>query len=197
MKALFVLSELIIYLTVIRNHLNDTENGLVSYGALIICALFAVYAFVRKRNRKNGMLLLAAILTLLADYYLVYVNDNYVLGVFLFCLVQITYALQLDNRKTFIYRTLILTAALIILFISGNLTLLYGLSVCSFVNLLINCFDALSLGQRIEALGLVLFLLCDLNVGLSNVNIKPELTGLLVWIFYVPSQVLLRLAADF
>ena len=197
MKTLFVLSEFIMYLMLIRNWLNDTESAVLSYGTLVICALFAVYAFVRKKDRKNSLLLVASLLTLAADYFLVYVNDHHVIGVLLFCLVQMTYALQLNNGKTVILRVLLLAVIWSVLYISGNLSLLSVLAIFSFVNLLINCIDAVSGKKWIEAVGLVLFLLCDLNVGLSYLNVNPELTGLLLWVFYVPSQVLLRLAADF
>jgi hypothetical protein len=54
--------------------------------------------------------------------------------------------------------------------------------------------------------GMVLFLLCDINVGLFNLSdfltvtstyeIIYELSAVLMWTFYAPSQVLLALSGD-
>ncbi|HCQ88645.1 MAG TPA: hypothetical protein DIU45_01360 [Clostridium sp.] len=55
------------------------------------------------------------------------------------------------------------------------------------------------------AYGMILFILCDINVALYNVtevtgiswtfiDIVHNITGLLIWLFYVPSQLLLSLS---
>ena len=49
----------------------------------------------------------------------------------------------------------------------------------------------------IFSLGLLLFIGCDINVGLNNVHlfegIDYSLVNFLMWVFYLPSQVLLSL----
>ena len=48
-------------------------------------------------------------------------------------------------------------------------------------------------------LGLLLFIACDINVGLNNVHliegIDYTLVNFLMWVFYLPSQVLLSLTS--
>jgi hypothetical protein len=61
--------------------------------------------------------------------------------------------------------------------------------------------------DSIFAAGLVLFLLCDINVGLFNlsgfvsvtgrvVEILYSLSSILMWTFYAPSQVLIAISSD-
>lgn len=69
------------------------------------------------------------------------------------------------------------------------------------------------LGERVDAglvlytIGMVLFLLCDINVGLFNLSVfisLPEssyqtiynLSSILMWTFYAPSQVLIALSTN-
>ena len=44
------------------------------------------------------------------------------------------------------------------------------------------------------AYGMILFLLCDVNVALYNTLLSTEMTYVLMWFFYLPSQVLLALS---
>jgi len=84
-----------------------------------------------------------------------------------------------------------------------------------FTGLLLNTIRALAAaadkkadsGMRLFAAGLLLFLLCDINVGLFNlssfVELEPELysilyniSSILMWVFYAPSQILITLSIE-
>lgn len=42
--------------------------------------------------------------------------------------------------------------------------------------------------------GMILFALCDINVALTRIKSLNEISFSLIWIFYLPSQVLLSLS---
>ncbi|MDR1000783.1 MAG: lysoplasmalogenase family protein [Clostridiales bacterium] len=44
-------------------------------------------------------------------------------------------------------------------------------------------------------LGMTLFLLCDINVGLYNLSSGNNIFRIMIWVFYLPSQALLALSA--
>ena len=48
------------------------------------------------------------------------------------------------------------------------------------------------------SIGLLLFWLCDLNVGIYNIPINSlyKLSAYLMWIFYFPSQVIITLKGE-
>lgn len=88
-------------------------------------------------------------------------------------------------------------------------------SIFYFISILTNTIHAIyyayhnpkDSAARFFALGLVLFVLCDINVGLFNLSsflpLSQELYGgiyaassLLMWIFYAPSQVLIALSVS-
>ncbi len=64
----------------------------LKYAAILLCLLLSL----DNRSRKDGRLVsLALALTALADLFLLVLNQNYALGVALFCPVQLIYALRL------------------------------------------------------------------------------------------------------
>jgi hypothetical protein len=50
-------------------------------------------------------------------------------------------------------------------------------------------------GKIMIPLGMTLFLLCDINVGLYNLSNGNNIFRILIWVFYLPSQALLALSA--
>jgi len=68
------------------------------------------------------------------------------------------------------------------------------------------CFHGKSRDIRLFAWGMVLFLLCDINVGIFNlsgfINVGPVyevlygISSISMWLFYAPSQVLIVLSGD-
>lgn len=65
-----------------------------------------------------------------------------------------------------------------------------------FSNLIINTCEAFALKKRTFAWGLLLFVCCDLCVGAWNLNLWGGFARIGMWLFYLPSQVLIVLSQD-
>ena len=181
--------------------------------ACLCCFLFAQtsYSFLFTQ--------LALIFTLVADYYLVYLQDVQQLPAMLsFSVVQIAYFLRLyfeDENKTRRKVHLVLRAALSVAAIVVTLAVLGKacdavavVSMFYYANLILNAiFACISFSKNpLLAIGLVLFILCDTVIGLSQIDtylpvakdslmyriIFPSFD--LAWAFYLPSQALLAVS---
>lgn len=180
----------------------------LKYLSILLCFCL----LCRPQNRDSRLTRAALGFTLLADFFLLVLDRWYGIGVSAFCVVQLIYlarihqaghrplALRLALRA--ILATLLLTAAGAL----GALNGLTALTLVYFSQLTANFFASLSLGRRgrLFSLGLLLFIGCDLCVGLCNLS--PVLPGASVlillpfaqvgmWLFYLPSQVLITLSA--
>lgn len=148
----------------------------------------------------------ALLLTALADLFLLVLNDYYILGILIFLGAQIVYLARLyrSSGKWFWLLRLLLPLVIGLLFLLMDMALPMNLLAgLYFSQLLVNMLQAwLMRGRkwRIFAVGLSLFIGCDLCVGIFNTgNLFPEwLVSFAVigmWLFYLPSQVLIVLSA--
>lgn len=174
----------------------------VKYAGILLCLGFALLCALRGGDR---LVPIALTLTAGADWFLLVRNDHYALGIALFLCVQTVYYLRLRRMGAdsgwFLRASLALLAGL------G----LYALHMASPVNLLaVLYFSQLASNTalawtgrgrpgRLFALGLTLFVGCDLCVGLFNAlpaaaPLYP-VVSLGMWLFYLPSQVLITLSA--
>ena len=173
----------------------------VKYGGILLCLAFAALCALRGGDR---LVPAALALTACADWFLLVRNDHYAAGVALFLCVQTVYLVRLRrNRAGSACRLrsgLALGAGLAVyaLHMASPLNLLAALY---YSQLLSNTALAWSLGrkQRRFALGLTLFVGCDTCVGLFNTlpaasPLYPAVS-VAVWLFYLPSQVLIALSA--
>ena len=150
--------------------------------------------------------------TLLADLFLLVLNRWYLAGVSAFCVVQLLYLARLHRAGSrplalrLLLRAALAGALLAAAGALGGLTPLTGLTLLYFSQLVANAFASLSLGRRGRgfSLGLFLFIGCDVCVGLRNLS--AALPGMVplpflplvqvgMWLFYLPSQVLISLSA--
>lgn len=175
----------------------------VKFAAICLCAVTAWTG----AGTVDGKLVAAALtLTVCADWFLLVLDSNYLSGVLLFCLVQALYAIRLSRLDNNFTWTTFHTLALILHLFSpftllvGNLffdgltayTLFYFFSLCA------NTAHAFALGKtlRIFAIGLLLFIGCDLCVGCWNMGLLGDFARVGMWLFYLPSQVLIVLSQD-
>nr|DAY57723.1 MAG TPA: YhhN family protein [Caudoviricetes sp.] len=145
----------------------------------------------------------AMALTLGADTFLLLLNDHYGAGVALFCGVQALYLVRIcrrnGGRTLWPLRLVLVLGAWAGLWALGLLSPLNLLAAVYFTNFLLNACQAVPLHSPLFSVGLWLFLLCDVCVGIRN---QPELfPGWLaafaqvgMWLFYLPGQVLLVLS---
>lgn len=193
MKKVFVLLESLIYVSFIVFDLLKIDSTYIKYLGIVLCFLFAF--FNKKKYRTISMFF-----TLIADLFLLVLNKNYEVGVASFIIVQTTYMFfekYLDsvyfNKFIYIRFTTILVGT-IILYLTSNLTLLNELVLIYFSSLLFNTIYSYSIKKIILALGLTLFVCCDICVGIHNINVANNLATFLMWFFYLPSQVLIVMA---
>lgn len=165
----------------------------LKYGGILLCLLYALL-------RRGDRLLPAALaLTAAADWFLLVRGDHFALGVAIFLAVQSLYLLRLRRAGAPAALPLRAGLALLLALLVWHLGLATPLNllVCLyFSQLLANAGLAWTVpGGRRFALGLTLFVGCDVCVGLFNLGLLLPLSSVGMWLFYLPSQVLIALSA--
>lgn len=183
----------------------------------------------RDINRLYIMLIRWALFfTLISDVFLLLLTNESEKGVFTFIIVQGIYRYYLwhmnkqiggqGGRLRFLYSPNIFLGCLVLLimyFLMVPVNLLLCITVFYFVSIVLNVITAIRLAVRIRtsasvifAIGMILFLLCDINVGIYNMadfilvdkiwfkNIYGFST-IGMWLFYLPAQVLLATHLSF
>ena len=174
----------------------------VKYGGVLLCLLFALFCALRGGDR---LVPLALAFTTVADCFLLMRNDHYGLGIALFLCVQTVYFLRLRRDGAPgawpLRAGLALAAALALyaLGLASPLNLLAGLYFSQLLSNTVLAWTRTGLRRRLFAVGLTLFVGCDICVGLFNVlpPASPPRSAVFVgmWFFYLPSQVLIALSA--
>lgn len=195
-KKIYLLIQTIIYILFIYADFNGINSSLIKYSGIIINFIFSFYLYIKK-DLDDILLPLALILTAIADYFLLIKDNNYQWGILCFCLVQTIYAYKIDKLKSIPIRILFLIICILILKISNqsfNLTNI--LAIYSITNLTLNVIISFIKNKNMFSIALLLFWLCDINVGIYNLQIKYiyPIAGMLMWIFYFPSQILLTIS---
>ena len=166
----------------------------------------------------GNLLRIAMIFTLIADYFMVALEEaDNLTGVTVFLGTQLFIFLHImvndTDRKSRVANIVIRVFLMAVIALAVPLVLgedgdlLSLLSVIYFANLCVNTIFAHRIGRggMLLTLGLFLFALCDINVGLSGLNSiytggLPEVSLLyklanaevdLIWVFYIPSQTLI------
>lgn len=185
---------------------------------LIICLMTSSNAIYSK---DVFLLKIGLFITIIADIFLLLFDNHYIIGIGLFCIVQILYLIRYSDKGTkiiirnfgIIFITLFIIYILINQFIIKIdfliiIALYYAICLLSSTNKAIHLHKYKSypnLNSRMIALGMILFLLCDINVALYNIpkfmvisnNLSIPLNNIspiFMWLFYLPSQVLLALS---
>lgn len=170
------------------------------YGGILLCLIFAFLCALRGGDKLTAA---ALALTAAADWFLLLRGDHLTLGVALFICVQGLYALRLHRSGKgcgWLLRGSLAFASLLILFLLRLGSPRNILAVFCFSQLVSNAV----LSWRRPALrwlapGLTLFVGCDACVGLfkalplSSAVYSAVYVGM--WLFYLPSQVLIALSA--
>lgn len=186
-------------------------------------------------DSKDILLLrFALIFTFISDYFLLFTN-KIIAGLLTFIIVQLLYLLRIFNWKLdtslinrskqplylYFFRNILITILVLMpicVFLRKprlDTIFIVVLAAFYFVSLLINLIDSIkiysktrSVRAKMFAAGLLLFILCDINVGLFNlvyfIPINPfiytklyNISSIAMWLFYLPSQVLISLSKNF
>ncbi len=182
----------------------------IKYVSILLCFLYVLF-FLGKEEEKQDVTLLRLILlfTLISDTFLLLMG-NYAVGMTTFLVAQLLHRCRLRSERPQRIQWLICVGLLLlgVLRIIG-IPLDYVLVVATFYFLCILSnagYSLLHCENRVYTIGLVLFLCCDINVGLFNLAsyvqvpeglcfIVEHIVSVLMWFFYLPSQVLIALSA--
>lgn len=174
----------------------------IKYSGILLCLAFAALC---ARHGGDRLVPAALTLTACADWFLLVRNDRYALGVALFLCVQTVYFLRLrlaGAPAAWPLRCGLALVAGLAVYAAGLASPLNLLALLYFSQLLSNTVLAWTRKGRRGfrfALGLTLFVGCDACVGLFNalpgsLPLRPAVS-VGMWLFYLPSQVLISLSA--
>lgn len=207
--------------------IENSYSYLIKYSCIVLNFIIALFIGNCGYGKRDSLyLIIALFFTLLADFTLIFIG-NYTLGVLFFCIVQLSYIKRhsrriKDKRGNVIFVSMFFTVNLLIVFTINNVSPLYLkgidikllLAVLIYFTLLttslIRAFSVLHdnyynrTTKYFISIGMLLFFLCDINVGLYNIfqydyiflkeYTFKNTTGFLIWFFYAPSQLLLALS---
>lgn len=174
----------------------------VKYLGIVLCV---VYAFLKWP--KDHLLHVALMFTLAADTILVF-NHTSPVGVFIFCLAQFFHLARLSQMH-FSLRAFVVYVIIVMLLsafgATQHLELIYPLAATYLVTLIFNVMLAFqwykksrSTPSMCACYGFILFLCCDINVGISYFSSIGSLpiwmlgpANYFAWAFYYPAQVLI------
>ncbi|MDE7163404.1 MAG: lysoplasmalogenase [Clostridia bacterium] len=214
--SVFVAAEIIIY--VIFNILaavHPDDPVYVKYAGVILCLVVSAVMIWFYRDRDAVVLTCAFFFTVVSDMFLLVLDDLLEIGVATFIIVQFVYLYRLyADRLKKIWITLVARAVVFVVVISllaglATVNLLIAEVTIYIVMLVANCVDAFLLSKRgikniLFAVGLVLLLCCDICIGLYQggmigIDLPAKTANTiqsLIWIFYMPSQVLITLTVN-
>lgn len=185
-------------------------SSLLRYSAVLLCFLFQGFLMLFLPEQLNDTApgkLTALAVTAAADFFLIF-SGAYPAGVALYCLVQLIYLRLNRSLHTLSLNTFLLPLFFPSLVILGGIYLI--LSICSLTLALKPLLSPKNTQfsreqkkqQKLFALGLLLLLLCDIQVGLSFLlsqaspaSYGAALCSSLIWIFYLPSLVCIVLSS--
>lgn len=204
---LFLAAELILYALILYQdfhtaaflgEISDFTGRILRYSSVLLALFFENFLFTFFRNLLNpsaSKKLAALTFTALADYFLLF-SHAYRTGVFLFCFVQLIYlhcsGEKESPRLTALFPPLYFPS----LYALSSAYLLLSLSnLLRILKHLIRSPRPAEKQQKLFAWGLLLLLLCDIEVGLSFLfSHMPAVFGRAgrfascsIWLFYLPS----------
>lgn len=212
---IFVFIEAILYASFLYFDFVDVRVAeYIKYSSILLCLVASILLIIKKRSICSVFTSIALLYTCFSDYFLLLSHDNdlFIIGIFTFFIAQIFYALMINKRSNGkrllldISLRVTLTVILLIVALSIKLDALTTCALIYFIELLVNFIMSLIHSKEnkrylILALGFFLFILCDVNVALNNLNIEGEnLTFaiyFMMWLFYLPSQVILSMNSYF
>ena len=175
----------------------------LKFAFIVGCLAIAGVSYFFCKSKKDWAWLCAGLLfTVGADYFLV-LQNRHLPGVAVFCFAHVCYILRAMQPRSKVKATLavaVLAAVILFTFINGSLLFLTGIYAGLFVTNIALNIKFCKINKPLVLTGLVLFMLCDINVALFNLPqhlnfpIFPWVFTL-IWVFYLPSQLLLSVSA--
>lgn len=214
---IFCMCELVLSILV---HTSSSSLDYIYCYICVLLAFFGVFAFF-KLNKRFLFTALALFFTAIADIYLVVLDKYYLIGVLVFLVAQVCYALRIfvDTKSKTIniihlivrLSVSILGVFIVYIVLLEDTDILSVVSVIYYLNLILNCVFSFILVKDsrfnlILAIGFLMFAFCDIFVGIGNFESYFNIPyGSILykiihhkinfsWVFYIPSQTLLSLS---
>ncbi|MGN0806920.1 MAG: lysoplasmalogenase family protein [Candidatus Coproplasma sp.] len=189
----------------------------LKYSSVLLClVVLIVVAFMPDRSRDNAVMIAALFFTAISDLFILVLGKYYETGLVTFIIVQSLYLYRIySDRLKKIYITLCarlaVMLALIITFAALCMLDVLVAECAIYITMLVaNVVDAFIICRRsvnnlIFSIGLLLFLGCDVCVGLFNFGAVLDVAlpawliafaSVAMWAFYLPSQVLITLSVN-
>ncbi len=235
-ELIFLLLQAILYVAFLTLDITGGSIRLsvgIKYSIIILCFCYALLigSACKSIVFYTSLLQAGLFFTLISDLFIL-ILDYYFYGVLVFILVQQLYSIRLiilrcqmtdktewgiAYAKRVVVQVGIAAVVCLVLGLTGiTLEGLLIASVLYFISILFNTIMAIRLvhsnrknrGFLLYAVGMALFLLCDINVGLFNLTgfiAMPEkiysviysFSSILMWTFYAPSQLLIALSCSY
>lgn len=180
---------------------------ILKYAGVAICLLIAVFTYQYSFRHNDAKLLISGLVfTLIADALILFASA-FAPGIVFFSFVQLFYIRR--YKKESLKRNLSFALIIMVFCLAG---FALGLQL-PFISLLGAVYAVLIItatglafrsnlppkNKKLAGAGMILFLLCDTNVMVSffapGTSLFYEITSILIWVFYIPSQALLSLSA--
>ena len=200
---------------------NALANIFFMVFSILLNALFMIFLVIRVKKADKDIAIqgipLAVFTTLLADLFLVLLHglsehgtisfisplESEMIGFLIFGIVQVIYAFYLGlTKRRLIIRSGFYLAFIIAIFAAGLLTFDRFIACLSMSQLILNLVfvwiehrKKQTLASLLLAIGITLFFGCDLFIMLRMLlpagGFIYEIIRFMVWVFYIPSQVIL------
>ena len=152
--------------------------------------------------KDTNLLRIAIFMTVAADFCMLVIYNNLLGLCFFICVQTLHHYRYCGLRRTAVQIlccfTGILTASAIDSGIQNSLASGYFISIIFSVSGAASAYKKYpSPNNRFILTGMILFLLCDINVGIYNLAPLSKYSRLfwsLIWVFYIPSQILLAVS---
>lgn len=170
----------------------------LKFSGMLLCLAFSAYL---SASGGEKTVTLAIGFSVLADVLLLLLERYYAAGIGLFCIAQAMYFLRIyranGHRAAVPARIITFLAAVCVLTALKTASPLNILAVFYFTFFMCNTVQSFGVKNRLFSIGLCLFICCDVCVGLHSLPLTGmvhALTGMGMWTFYLPSQVLITLS---
>lgn len=219
-KIIFYIYLFIQFLLFILTHTSFEKNDYLYCYIVVILAFLFNFIFIKK-SYSFLFTSLALLFTVIADYFLLLYDSYYLIAMSVFLCAQICYGIRvIIETKNITLRIIHIIMRISLSFIGVVLCfivlgktadLVSIISVIYYINLVLSCvFAFINIKDNkynlIFSIGLLLFVCCDLFVGINNLStyFKYDNNSIFYlinncdvnfsFIFYIPSQVLLSIS---
>lgn len=207
LNAILIIGIIILYVAFLSFDMffipRSIESRYLKYASITLCFLLVTSLTFKSVDKYDSKyVVIAFIFTMIADIFLLF-TDNKITGIFFFCLVQLTYLKRYNKR--FFKTTLYFVGIAILVNLLLPFQPLYVITGL-YASLIGACFFSTFYTKLPKfnffcvRIGMTLFILCDIHVALYNqlstTSDYYRFVTLAMWLFYLPSQLILAMSAS-